>query len=95
MKDVGGKLYTFADHISEEDKKRLKCSSTCAYKYTDTDKQEQKFCFKPGNLESECRNGGQGSAASDITIQNAIQFGYCAGGITFKNNEPPPVDFFY
>ena len=56
QKDVGGKLYTFTDHISEEDKERLKCSSTCAYKQVD--KQGEKFCFKPGGLESECKNEG-------------------------------------
>ena len=56
QKDVGGKLYTFTDHISEEDKERLKCSSTCAYKHAEN--HEQKFCFKPGKLESECRNEG-------------------------------------
>ena len=58
LKNVGGKIYKFTDHISEEDKKRLKCSSTCAYKYNREDKQEQRFCFKPGEQESECRNKG-------------------------------------
>jgi len=65
QKDVGGKLYTFTDHISEEDKERLKCSSTCAYKHAE--KEEQKFCFKPGKLKSECRNGDTKEKAIVIT----------------------------
>ena len=56
LKDVGGKLYTFSHHISKDERDRLKCSSTCAYKHAETAK-EQKYCFKPGRIESECKKG--------------------------------------
>ena len=56
LKDVGGKLYTFSHHISEDERDRFNCSSKCAYEQEETAK-ERKFCFKPGTLESECKTG--------------------------------------
>ena len=44
QKEVGGKIYTFLDNISEDEKERLKCSNTCAYSYKNGEK-DQKFCF--------------------------------------------------
>ena len=57
LKDVGGKLYKFVDHVSEEDKKRLQCSNTCAYKHAEKD-SDTKYCFKPGKLQSSCEDTG-------------------------------------
>ena len=72
LKDVGGKLYTFSHHISEAERDRLKCSSTCAYKHEETAK-EQKFCFKPGTLESECKTGNiYPGYPKQITIHNEL-----------------------
>jgi len=86
QKDVGGKLYTFSDRISEDEKERLKCSSTCAYKQEDN--EEQKFCFKPGNLESECIGDVERPISyKAITIYNQLDE-KVTGNIIF--NQPPP-----
>ena len=56
QKEVGGKKYNFLEIISEKDKEKFNCSSTCAYKLQDN--PEQKFCFKPGGSKSECISEG-------------------------------------
>merc|ERR1712110_1233684 len=87
QKDVGGKLYTFSDRISEDEKERLKCSSTCAYKQEDN--EEQKFCFKPGNLESECiEDVNRPVSYKAITIYNQLPE-KVTGKISFNY---PPAD---
>ena len=53
LKSVGGTLYKFVDHVSEEERKRLQCSNTCAYEHAEKD-SDAKYCFKPGKLESSC-----------------------------------------
>ena len=57
LKSVGGTLYKFVDHVSEEERKRLKCSNTCAYKHADKN-SDAKYCFKPGKFESSCEEEG-------------------------------------
>lgn len=87
LKDVGGKLYTLSDRISEDEKERLKCSSTCAYKQEDN--EEQKFCFKPGNLESECiEDVNRPVSYKAITIYNQLPE-KVTGKISFNY---PPAD---
>ena len=58
FKDVGGKIYKFVDHVSDEEKDRFKCSDTCAYEYAGKETGE-KFCFRPGQLESKCTKSGK------------------------------------
>ena len=57
LKSVGGKLYKFVEHVSEEERKRLKCSNTCAYQHAEKD-LDAKYCFKPGQLEVSCKKTG-------------------------------------
>merc|ERR1712227_237455 len=80
LKDVGGKLYKFVDHVSEEDKKRLKCSNTCAYKHAEKD-SDTKYCFKPGKLQSSCETG---EPTFSIKIHNELESGIINGAIKFK-----------
>jgi len=89
LKDVGGKLYTFSDHISEDERDRLKCSNTCAYKRARAEREEeQKFCFKPGRLESECKKGNMFPMTGKlITIES---YSGMSGMINFKAIPPMP-----
>ena len=57
LKKVGETLYEFVEHVSEEERERLNCSNTCAYKHAEKD-SDAKYCFKPGKLESSCEEGG-------------------------------------
>ena len=60
-------------------------SSTCAYKQEDN--EEQKFCFKPGNLESECIGDVERPISyKAITIYNQLDE-KVTGNIIF--NQPP------
>ncbi len=58
LKSVGGTLYKFVEYISEEERKRLKCSNKCAYKHAEKD-SDVKYCFKPGTLKSSCEEAGR------------------------------------
>ena len=51
--------------MSEEDKKRLKCSNTCAYEQEED--SETKYCFKPGQLESSCEEAG-----NEVNVQSNL-----------------------
>ena len=52
-------LYKFVEHVSEEERKRLKCSNTCAYEHVEKD-LDVKYCFKPGQLQSSCEKAALG-----------------------------------
>ena len=64
---MGGKFYNFVRKATENESKSHKCSLPCIY-----EKEGRQFCFRPGNLVSECTDGDTATTASgDTTVSTA------------------------
>ena len=64
-------MYKFLERVSEEERERFKCSNTCAYEHAEKD-SDAKYCFKPGKLESSCKEAGTTAVFSTTTATTTM-----------------------
>ena len=93
-KIVGGKTYIHIGKADKSEAMQFKCSSPCVY--TLEGDNSEKFCFKPGQLESKCVKDSTGMTDYSTTSprpggSTSPDSSTTPGGSTTSGGSGPPM----